>query len=107
MIDTHTSDRKVDRSSPTGRPIMMEMLQALRSAGDDMTAQQLLTMLFVSSQGTQSVSALAESLRLHEATLAVLYPPLVARGSRDRDLGSFESRRGRDHVVDRRPPFRR
>ena len=59
---------------------MVEMLQSLRSAGDDMTAQQLLTMLFVSSQGTQSVKALAESLRLHESTIAVLYPPLVARG---------------------------
>ncbi|MGO9874571.1 MAG: hypothetical protein ACLPVY_12290 [Acidimicrobiia bacterium] len=80
MIDTHTSDRKGDRSSPTGRPIMMEMLQALRSAGDDLTAQQLLTMLFVSSQGSQSVSALAESLRLHESTVAALYPLLVARG---------------------------
>ena len=52
----------------------------MRAAGDDVTAQQLLTLLFLSSEGPQSVKALAGSLRLRESTIAVVYPRLVARG---------------------------
>jgi DNA-binding MarR family transcriptional regulator len=59
---------------------MVEMLQSLRSGGDDMAAQQLLTLVFLSRQGPQALRSLAESLRLSESTIAVLYPRLVARG---------------------------
>lgn len=64
----------------TGRSILADMLESLRSGGDDMTAQQLLILLFVSGQGSQSVKAVAEALQLHESTVAVLYPLLVRRG---------------------------
>jgi DNA-binding MarR family transcriptional regulator len=80
MSEPRASDRTVGRTQPAGRAVLVEMLEALRSVGDDMTAQQLLTILFISSQGSQSVRALAESLRLGEATIAILYPRLVARG---------------------------
>ena len=80
MIETHPSDRAFDRTRPTGRAILVDMLQSLRSVGDDMTVQQLLTILFVSSHGSQSVKALSDSLRLRESTIAVLFPRLMARG---------------------------
>jgi DNA-binding MarR family transcriptional regulator len=71
---------RTGRKWPAGRGIMLEMLQMLRSGGDDMTAQQLLTLLFVSSQGAQTLNSLADSLRLSKTTIAALYPRLVARG---------------------------
>jgi DNA-binding MarR family transcriptional regulator len=74
------SDRTRDRTRPTGRAVLVDMLQSLRSVGDEMTVQQLLTILFVSSQGAQSLKAVGESLRLRESTIAVLLPRLVARG---------------------------
>jgi DNA-binding MarR family transcriptional regulator len=80
MIETHASDRSDGRKRTIGRPIMVDMLQSLRSGGDDITAQQLLTLLFVSSQGSQSLNSLGDSLRLSKSTIVGLYPRLVARG---------------------------
>jgi DNA-binding MarR family transcriptional regulator len=80
MIEARAPQRFGDGSTPPHRTIVTEMLQSLRSTGDAMTAHQLLMMLFVSSQGPQSVKAVAESLRLHESTIASQYQPLVTRG---------------------------
>jgi DNA-binding MarR family transcriptional regulator len=60
--------------------IMVDLLQALRSVGDDMTAPQLLSLLCLSSRGARSVRALAEDLHLPESTIDALSSPLVARG---------------------------
>jgi len=59
---------------------MVDMLRSLRYGGDDLTAQQLLALLFLSSRGSQSIDSLAESLRLNESTITGLCPRLVARG---------------------------
>jgi DNA-binding MarR family transcriptional regulator len=80
MIEARTSARARDPKRPTGRAVLADMLLSLRSVGDDLTVPQLLTILFLASQGSQSVNALAESLRLSESTIAALYPRLVARG---------------------------
>jgi len=80
MTVRHTLIRTRSRGLPTERPIMVDVLQSLRSVGDDMTAPQLLTLLWLSNQGSQSVKSLAEGLRLRESTIDALSPLLVARG---------------------------
>ena len=59
---------------------MVDMLESLRSGGDDMTAPQLLTLLWLASRGAQSVKSLAECLHLRESTIVALCPLLVGRG---------------------------
>jgi len=59
---------------------MADILQALRSVGDDLTAPQLLSLLWLRSKGAQSVRALGEDLHLRESTIDALSSPLVARG---------------------------
>jgi|tagenome__1003787_1003787.scaffolds.fasta_scaffold20988758_2 DNA-binding MarR family transcriptional regulator len=73
-----TSDANGSHETPTG--IMADMLQSLRASGDDMTAQQLLTLVFLAIEGPHSVNALAESLHLRRPTIALVYPRLVERG---------------------------
>lgn len=80
MTETYASEPTGGRKLSTGQGIMVDMLRSLRSGGDDMTAQELLTLLFVSSHGAQALSSLADSLRLSQSTIAVLFPRLVARG---------------------------
>jgi DNA-binding MarR family transcriptional regulator len=80
MNETYASESSGSRKTPTDRGIIADMLQSLRSSGDDMTAQQLLTLLFVSSHGAQALTSLSDALHLSESTIAALYPRLVARG---------------------------
>ena len=80
MIDSATLGHRSEREAPARRAILVDMLQSLRSVGDDISAPQLLTLLLLSSSGPQSVTSLAEGLHLRESTIVALCPPLVARG---------------------------
>jgi DNA-binding MarR family transcriptional regulator len=70
----------VDAVVRASRALVGITLRALSSASDEVTLPQLRTLVVVSLQGPQTVSALAERLDVHASTMTRMCSRLVARG---------------------------
>ena len=73
-------DAVVDAVVRAGRALVSITVRALASASDEVTLPQLRTLVVVSLQGAQTVSALAERLDVHASTMTRMCSRLVARG---------------------------
>lgn len=60
--------------------ILVETLRSLSSGGDALTLPQLRTLLALSTRGAETVSSLAEILKLRESRIARVCALLVTRG---------------------------
>jgi DNA-binding MarR family transcriptional regulator len=70
----------VDAVVRASRALVGITLRALSSVSDEVTLPQLRTLVVVSLQGPQTVSALAERLDVHASTMTRMCSRLVARG---------------------------
>ncbi len=80
MIDRHILDRTRDGRLPTSPEVIAEVLESLRSTGDDITMAGLRILVSVRNEGSQTVASLAEDLHLRASTIAASCPYLVTRG---------------------------
>jgi DNA-binding MarR family transcriptional regulator len=70
----------VDAVVRASRALVGITLRALSSVSDEVTLPQLRTLVVVSLQGAQTVSALAERLDVHASTMTRMCSRLVSRG---------------------------
>jgi DNA-binding MarR family transcriptional regulator len=70
----------VDAVVRASRALVGITLRALASVSDEVTLPQLRTLVVVSLQGPQTVSALAERLDVHASTMTRMCSRLVSRG---------------------------
>jgi len=75
-----STDPVVDAVVRASRALVGITLRALASVSDEVTLPQLRTLVVVSSQGPQTVSALADRLDVHASTMTRMCSRLVARG---------------------------
>jgi DNA-binding MarR family transcriptional regulator len=75
-----STDPVVDAVVRASRALVGITLRALSSVSDEVTLPQLRTLVVVSLQGPQTVSALAERLDVHASTMTRMCSRLVARG---------------------------
>jgi DNA-binding MarR family transcriptional regulator len=64
----------------TTRVILVETLRSLSAAGDALTLPQLRTLLALSARGAETVTALAETLKMRQSRIARVCTLLVTRG---------------------------
>jgi DNA-binding MarR family transcriptional regulator len=64
----------------TTRVILVETLRSLSAAGDALTLPQLRTLLALSARGAETVTSLAETLKLRQSRIARVCTLLVTRG---------------------------
>lgn len=74
------TDPVVDAVVRASRALVGITVRALASVSDEVTLPQLRTLVVVSLQGAQTVSALAERLDVHASTMTRMCSRLVARG---------------------------
>jgi DNA-binding MarR family transcriptional regulator len=82
-MNEETSDSTepvVDAVVRASRALVGITLRALASVSDEVTLPQLRTLVVVSLQGPQTVSALAERLDVHASTMTRMCSRLVSRG---------------------------
>jgi DNA-binding MarR family transcriptional regulator len=77
---SESTDPVVDAVMRAGRALVGITVRALSSVSDEVTLPQLRTLVVVSQQGPQTVSALAERLDVHASTMTRMCSRLVARG---------------------------
>jgi len=77
---SESTDPVVDAVVRASRALVGITLRALSSVSDEVTLPQLRTLVVVSLQGPQTVSALAERLDVHASTMTRMCSRLVARG---------------------------
>ncbi len=75
-----STDPVVDAVMRASRALVGITVRALSSVSDEVTLPQLRTLVVVSTQGAQTVSALAERLDVHASTMTRMCSRLVARG---------------------------
>jgi DNA-binding MarR family transcriptional regulator len=75
-----STDPVVDAVVRASRALVGITLRALSSVSDEVTLPQLRTLVVVSLQGPQTVSALAERLDVHASTMTRMCSRLVSRG---------------------------
>jgi DNA-binding MarR family transcriptional regulator len=75
-----TPDAVVDAVVRASRALVGITVRALASVTDEVTLPQLRTLIVVSLQGPQTVSALAERLDVHASTMTRMCSRLVTRG---------------------------
>src|SRR5207244_1392780 len=73
-------DVVVDAVVRASRALVGITIRALASVSDEVTLPQLRTLVVVSLQGPQTVSALADRLDVHASTMTRMCSRLVARG---------------------------
>ena len=73
-------DAVVDAVVSASRALVGITVRALASVSDEVTLPQLRTLVVVSIQGPQTVSALADRLEVHASTMTRMCSRLVARG---------------------------
>ena len=73
-------DPVVDAVVRASRGLVGITVRAVASVSDEVTLPQLRTLVVVSLQGAQTVSALAERLDVHASTMTRMCSRLVARG---------------------------
>jgi DNA-binding MarR family transcriptional regulator len=74
------TDPIVDAVVRASRALVGITVRALASVSDEVTLPQLRTLVVVSLQGPQTVSALADRLDVHASTMTRMCSRLVARG---------------------------
>ena len=75
-----STDTVVDAVVRASRALVGITVRALASVSDEVTLPQLRTLVVLSLQGPQTVSALAERLDVHASTMTRMCNRLVARG---------------------------
>ena len=75
-----TTEPIVDAVVRASRALVGITVRALSSVTNEVTLPQLRTLVVVSTQGPQTVSALAERLDVHASTMTRMCSRLVARG---------------------------
>ena len=75
-----STDTVVDAVVRASRALVGITVRALASVSDEVTLPQLRTLVVLSLQGPQAVSALAERLDVHASTMTRMCNRLVARG---------------------------
>jgi DNA-binding MarR family transcriptional regulator len=78
--DEAATDPIVDAVVRASRALVSITVRALASASDEVTLPQLRTLVVVSNQGAQTVSALADRLDVHASTMTRMCSRLVTRG---------------------------
>jgi DNA-binding MarR family transcriptional regulator len=87
-----STDSVVDAVVRASRALVGITLRALSSVSDEVTLPQLRTLVVVSLQGPQTVSALAERLDVHASTMTRMCNRLVARGLVERKPSAIDRR---------------
>ena len=77
---SESTDSVVDAVVRASRALVGITVRALASVSDEVTLPQLRTLVVLSLQGPQTVSALAERLDVHASTMTRMCNRLVARG---------------------------
>jgi DNA-binding MarR family transcriptional regulator len=77
---SESTEPVVDAVVRASRALVGITLRALSSVSDEVTLPQLRTLVVVSLQGAQTVSALAERLDVHASTMTRMCSRLVSRG---------------------------
>jgi DNA-binding MarR family transcriptional regulator len=77
---SESTDPVVDAVVRASRALVGITVRALNSVSDEVTLPQLRTLVVVSLQGPQTVSALAERLDVHASTMTRMCSRLVSRG---------------------------
>jgi DNA-binding MarR family transcriptional regulator len=77
---SESTEPVVDAVVRASRALVGITLRALSSVSDEVTLPQLRTLVVVSLQGPQTVSALAERLDVHASTMTRMCSRLVSRG---------------------------
>jgi DNA-binding MarR family transcriptional regulator len=85
-------DAVVDAVVRAGRALVGITVRALASVSDEVTLPQLRTLVVVSLQGPQTVSALADRLDVHASTMTRMCSRLVARGQVARKPSAIDRR---------------
>jgi DNA-binding MarR family transcriptional regulator len=80
MIRRSLSDPVREFERRTTRVILVETLRSLSTAGDALTLPQLRTLLALSARGAETVTSLAETLKLRPSRIARVCTLLVTRG---------------------------
>ena len=87
-----TTDPVVDAVVRASRSLVGITVRALASVSDEVTLPQLRTLVVVSSQGAQTVSALADRLDVHASTMTRMCSRLVCRGLVERKPSALDRR---------------
>ena len=98
---SESTDSVVDAVVRASRALVGITLRALSSVSDEVTLPQLRTLVVVSLQGPQTVSALAERLDVHASTMTRMCNRLVARGLVVRTPSAIDRR---EVVIELTPP---
>jgi DNA-binding MarR family transcriptional regulator len=77
---THLPDAVVDALMRASRALVAVTARSLSSVNDEVTLAQFRTLIVLSSQGPQTVTALAEHLDVHASTMTRMCTRLVTRG---------------------------
>jgi DNA-binding MarR family transcriptional regulator len=77
---SESTEPVVDAVVRASRALVGITVRALNSVSDEVTLPQLRTLVVVSLQGPQTVSALAERLDVHASTMTRMCSRLVSRG---------------------------
>lgn len=77
---SESTEPVVDAVVRASRALVGITVRALNSVSDEVTLPQLRTLVVVSQQGPQTVSALAERLDVHASTMTRMCSRLVSRG---------------------------
>ena len=85
-------DAVVDAVVRASRALVSITVRALTSVSDEVTLPQLRTLVVVSIQGPQTVSALADRLDVHASTMTRMCSRLVARGQVVRKPSALDRR---------------
>ena len=85
-------DAVVDAVVRASRALVSITVRALASVSDEVTLPQLRTLVVVSIQGPQTVSALADRLDVHASTMTRMCSRLVARGQVVRKPSALDRR---------------
>src|SRR5579862_6372701 len=96
-----TPDAVVDAVVRASRALVGITVRALASVSDEVTLPQLRTLVVVSLQGPQTVSALAERLDVHASTMTRMCNRLVTRGLVVRKPSAVDRR---EVVIELTPP---
>ena len=85
-------DAVVDAVVRASRALVSITVRALEAVSDEVTLPQLRTLVVVSIQGPQTVSALADRLDVHASTMTRMCSRLVARGQVVRKPSALDRR---------------
>jgi DNA-binding MarR family transcriptional regulator len=78
--DSHMPDAVVDALMRASRALVAVTARSLSSVNEEVTLAQFRTLMVLSTQGPQTVTALAEHLDVHASTMTRMCTRLVTRG---------------------------